>query len=494
MSEQVSSRHEGDAGGTLLPFGETKKRKVIISIAGGVAHLASAQHTAWMLTNLLCRSQGVVEQVGIICPAGVPMAGRVVPLASPGTDLLTALMEGGKEIGVVPITTSSVGDYTITIGLKPEAGAAFAAYGLGWCGGISPESIKAEELGAPSTLPYGPYVAACLAAGEVFKEARIREEDYSRPTSVFYSVWSHQVSQAPQAVGPAEITIATHALLAGVGAVGCAFLHALWSTSGVTGKLILADNDPAGLETTNLNRYALFGRASVGSQKATAAAALLSGLPISFDPHNTNANSLPTFPSRVVSAVDKNTARHAIQLKYPARILSASTYNLRAELLRCGPPGIGACLACYNPEETVMPDEKVREQLIKSPDEALESFALQQGVSIGEIRKSLESPQCGSLGERAISMLRPSHEQAAFAVGFVSVMAGTMLAAEFVKDHLPIADVLSEEKQRAVFQFLNPRALSNRPSRYLRDPNCPRCSPQSVACKIWTGRYNALRS
>jgi hypothetical protein len=107
-----------------------------------------------------------------------------------------------------------------------------------------------------------------------------------------------------------------------------------------------------------------------------------------------------------------------------------------------------------------MSDEEVRRQLLAGPDETMEDVARQQGVSTGEVRKSLESPRCGSVGERAISILRPNDEEAAFAVGFVSVMAGNMLAAEFVKDHFSIANVLSEEKQRAVFQFLNPRAAS----------------------------------
>lgn len=428
----------------------------------------------------------------IICPPGIPLAGRVVPLAFREADLLTALIEGGKEIGVVPITTSGASDHTISVGLQPEAGAAFAAYGNGWCGGISPGSIDAESFGAPSDLPYGPYVAACLAAGEVFKEARIKEEHYSRPVGVFYSLWSHQVSETPRTDGPTAIEIKTHALLAGVGAVGCAFLHALWATSGINGSLVLADNDPDGLDMTNLNRYVLFGRKAVGDQKATAAATLLAGIPISFNPHDASADAISDIPARVVSAVDKNVARHAIQLKYAAHIFSASTYNLRAEVLRCGPPGVGACLACFNPEETIMPDEEVRQKLISGPDMALEGFAQKEGVSTSEVRKSLENPRCGSLGERAISILRPDTEQAAFAVGFVSVMAGTMLAAEFVKDHLTVANVLSEEKQRAVFQFLNPRATANRASRYLRDPSCPRCNPDGIACKIWSTRYSAL--
>src|ERR1700693_1602964 len=161
---------------------------------------------------------------------------------------------------------------------------------------------------------------------------RLRDEHYSPPGSIFNSLWDHRVTEDPRSAGPTAVAIEIHTLLAGVGAVGCAFLHALWATMGVQGKLALADNDDAGLDFTNLNRYVLVRRKSVGRKKATMAADLLAAATIDFDPHDASVDTLSDIPPRVGSAVGKNTARHAIQLKYPARIFSASTNNLRAEL------------------------------------------------------------------------------------------------------------------------------------------------------------------
>jgi hypothetical protein len=67
-----------------------------------------------------------------------------------------------------------------------------------------------------------------------------------------------------------------------------------------------------------------------------------------------------------------------------------------------------------------------------------------------------------------------------------------MLTAEFLNDHLAIADVPSEEGQRAVFQSQDPSAVSDRASPYLCVPSCPRFDPDCAARKISTTRYNPL--
>src|SRR5436305_394369 len=103
MTERVSNRHEGDLGGLFSPFGDTNRGAITVAVAPGYAALAATQHTAWMLVNLLGRFAGVVDLVSVACPGGVPQAGRVVPFAARGADLRTALIEGGRSIGVVPV-------------------------------------------------------------------------------------------------------------------------------------------------------------------------------------------------------------------------------------------------------------------------------------------------------------------------------------------------------------------------------------------------------
>ena len=88
------------------------------------------------------------------------------------------------------------------------------------------------------------------------------------------------------------------AALAGVGAVGCALIHTLWACPGIQGKVILADNDPEGVDETNLNRYALFGLESVGHPKAKEAARIARDSPILWEPFDLGIEDIQRFPVR----------------------------------------------------------------------------------------------------------------------------------------------------------------------------------------------------
>ena len=312
MKETLSNRHEGDLGGKLSPFGEAKHPGVTVEIAADHAASASVQHAAWMLLNLLCRLKGVLSQVSVRCPKDVSLAGRITPLGTRNTDLREALFSGAESIGGVPVGRDVKLEQTIVIGSEvPVLGTNFYLWANGWCGGFSREPLPFPKAEEASHLPIGPYVAAGLVAAEMFKFAR--QKNYEPTRVCFHSLWDYSVSEAPISGGPSEVDIQIDVALAGVGAVGCAFLHTLWACDGVKGKLVLADNDKNGLELTNLNRYLIFGSGSVGAQKATAASAILSNAPVTWIPHDSAFEVLHPRPQFVVSAVDKNASRIAIQ-------------------------------------------------------------------------------------------------------------------------------------------------------------------------------------
>src|SRR5689334_3900934 len=67
--------------------------------------------------------------------------------------------------------------------------------------------------------------------------------------------------------------------------------------------------------------------------------------------------------------------------------------------------------------------------------------------------------RCSETGERIVAAFRTDHGvAAAFAVGFVSVLAGTFLAAELLKTVAGSTLPLNEDVNRVVFQFHNPSA------------------------------------
>lgn len=461
-------------------------------VAGETAHLASVQHTAWMLLNLLSRQQGIISRIGLICPPGVPQAGRMTPLTIRTLDLRSALIAGNEAIGVVPVIPDTVVGWSLVVGATGRAEPdRLYMVGNGWCGGISATPV--EMVSQQSALPFGPYIAACLAAGEVFKAARLKPGSYSSPESVFYSAWTRHPTSTFDPAGPVTVKREVDIALGGVGAVGCAFLHTLDCCPGVSGKVLLADNDDKGLEHSNLNRYVLFGKESVGRMKATEAARLLADSSLVFDPNDRPLEAMASMPMVVVSAVDTNPARAAIQNRYPAQILSASTHDLRAEVLRCGPPGIGACLRCYNPPEIAKSDQQIALEIQGMSDDELTEHAKAAGVTVVEARQWAASQKCGMAGEGVLKHFRESEPRPhGFAVGFVSVMAGSLLAAELVMGELATAPTV-RKGNRSVFQFWLPLAASNRPSDYLRDPACPMCRLDSPAILIWSRRLQCLR-
>ncbi len=464
-----------------------------VEIPGAVAGIASVQHTAWMLVNLLARFHGVVHRVGVRCPPGIKLSGRVIPLAGRDLDLASALVRGGIAIGVVPVEANLTLERIIVIGPGPGyAGRPdLFAIGSGWCGGVSVIPPSFDALVDGSTLPFGPYVAACIAAGEVFKAARMRPGSYVAPKAAFYSCWNHVATGTLNSDGPRDVEITLDASLVGIGAVGSAVMHSLWACSALRGSMVLVDNDPKGFDVSNLNRYSIFGKDAVGRQKATCAADILSDASIRWLAHDVAIESFALTTPRVVSAVDRNTARAAIQNQYSARIFSGSTLDLRAEVLRCGPPCVGACLRCFNEPEKLPPDDELRSKLKVADKAELVALAESVGLTVTEANEWLATGRCGATGERLLPLLRQNNGEAAFAVAFVSVMSGVMLAAELLKDHLIHAAPLTEDRQRAVFQFFSPLARSNRAVAFLRDPRCPMCAPASAASGIWALRYGS---
>jgi molybdopterin/thiamine biosynthesis adenylyltransferase len=166
---------------------------------------------------------------------------------------------------------------------------------------------------------------------------------------------------------------------------------------------LIDNNDVKGIDDTNLNRYCIFGVGSIGKQKASEAKEKLPDATFLIHASDTSFEELyehqPNRFKLVVSAVDNNDARAAIQDKYPATILSASTSDLRAELLRCGPPGKGACLRCFNPPPQKPSEDELRGNPLKLP-EKIAAIVAELHISMHEAREWVESGRCSITGSR----------------------------------------------------------------------------------------------
>lgn len=470
---------------------------VAVVVDPRTAHLAGLQHTAWMLINLLARAAGVVRSVQMVCPPDVPLASRIVPLAPRDVTLRQALLAGARAIGAVPVSPASAaapGQTVLVVGSAygtAPGGARFVT-GYGWWGGISSHPSPVPEAYAASPLPFGPYLAAALAAAEVFLAVRLPR--YTAPSGTYgWDCWEQTMSCAPAPGAPADLAEVdlSGTALAGVGAVGSTWVHALWAAPGLTGTVILADADSKGITLTNLNRCTPFGRRHLGRPKADCAAHVAADCDIIWRPHHTRFEHLGITPGLLVSAVDTNRARAELQNRYPPRMLSGSTLDLRAEALRVGPPGTGACLRCYNPPEALTGDDELRTRVRAGGSSVVRALAAEAGIPQTEVHRWLERGDCGEVGTRLLRSLRRQAEpaQPRFAVGFTSAAAGTLLAAETVKTLLkqPLRQT-APHHNNVTFQFLNPTAHVNATSTLARDPQCPACAPTHPALGTWQRR------
>lgn len=369
----------------------------------------------------------------------------------------------------------------------------------GWAGAVTPFAAEVLPLAAATTNPFGLYVAACLAAGQAYMYARIRDHQLQ---AVALSAWTlnHATMDlaAVATVDPGEPSVELEHVLAGVGAVGTVLLLTVWAYPPASGTIRAADADARGIDHTNLNRCVPFQWADLGQSKAIVASERLSGHHgLIIEPTAGTAEDLVGRDSHLISAVDTPEARQALQDRYPASAVQASTSGLRMEMLRVDPINGTACLRCFNPPRAATSDAEVRELVAGMDARAIAAHATAVGTGPDQVREWGRVGGCGRIGDALLERLRPSDGSAAqFSVGFVSVLAGVLLAGQVVRDTLrrnSQADGIADKvpligtEARFVTNLLNPAHALAGVRRYGHDGKCPAC--QGVRAQIWTKRW-----
>lgn len=144
-------------------------------------------------------------------------------------------------------------------------------------------------------------------------------------------------------------------VVAGVGAVGCAFIYAL-IVAQAEGRIVLLDPETVG--DTNLMRYVLFDNRHLGQEKVKAAEEIISatGLDLAVERSATVVKKyLQDHPAErerltlLVSAVDTYEARRELASELPREVLNAGTAPSDFTISRHGFGDGLACLACLYP-------------------------------------------------------------------------------------------------------------------------------------------------
>ena len=465
--ETISNRHRGDLGGR---FEDSRlPAKVTVTLGAEFAHYPVVQHLSWMLLNLLARQTHEIREIELVLPEGIAPVKRLSPLVSADTDLLATLREGIFRINPDVLTSKTDMKTQISVRIGPgplgETDFALATTAYGWSGYVGHDvtDILGEE-----DHPIGAYIAASLCAGEIFKFIRGMHSDAG---TFAQRIWLdaaslHVSSEAPFWQGPAlplELRLRS-AVIAGIGAVGSSMLHTLYPLIHAQGELTFVDGDPKGLDETNLNRYVLFGREHVSEPKASMASKMFTGsqlitYPIDESWQTWYSKGVSTELDLVISAVDKNSARHAIQAAMPRLILGASTNEMRAQVNLYDVVRGGPCLRCRNQIEETIPDDVVIARLRTLTVDERVIEAQRVGVVPTDLEAFLLNPQahCGMIGGQTLQKFASENGQEEWSVGFVSLLAGVLLAAEYLKMSIGQTQVALDALHNTFrFQFWHP--------------------------------------
>jgi molybdopterin/thiamine biosynthesis adenylyltransferase len=465
-------------------------RDVLVGCDAAVAGIFATQALLSLLVDLLARQFGVVSRIGIAVPeaAALPAAfpGRR-PSSSSLADELVALghRAAGPEIEVVRLDPGVAADIVVwagpgdprTIGRLLTV-RAIGSGNASWC---STEDA-APRLREESALPFGPHLAACLAADRVFR--RFRGMDVSGTFSLDVATFEAPAGGAAQG---AEMVRLPAAYLVGLGAVGAAALYTLAAGETVSGAFV--GLDPQAVDVPNRNRLLSAGYQDVGRAKSELATSLVDGSriqiysnPVRWQDYGGEIDKRTpdelaelerAFRFRwILSCVDRNIGRRDIANVLPQHVLSGSTEGLVAQAAYFSMVGGAECLACNHPIPGVDLD-LLRDEFGALDPDLRRARLVEAGASAEEraaVEDYLRDPECGQVGQAVLRRLGVEGP-VDWAVGFVSVAAGIMLAAQFVA--IAAAGQAPAETERRLF-FLG--SGSAQASRARRKPDCPLCS------------------
>ncbi|WP_407112413.1 ThiF family adenylyltransferase [Bradyrhizobium sp. LMG 9283] len=452
-------------------------QRVRIAMNAAWASSRAGQLLACCLINLLARQVDLVSEIEILIPT-VPTVIRL-----PNGDLA----DGSLDQTLVRIAAWAVDDrvkvyaaqapgidvdITIAIGddVGDGKGITMFVIGDGWKAWVGVPGHAPKGIVPNKSNPLGPFLAAALAAGEVFKRGRglVRGRFL---TANGYSLWTGQQSDGWDDLpdGPNLSGKRLKPLhVVGAGAVGNGLAYILAYAELADPYVAVIDDDT--YDTTSLNRCLLAGHDDVDDPKVDAIEA-------SLIKHGVGAYGFEGTISRyltgdrtglrsdlarqasdlafdlVVSCVDRGGSRQDIQGLAPSSLFGGSTLRLGARSdFYPDRPG-AACLSCFNPPEQDGERLRALEKKLRELNEAQRSaFLHEQGIDPAVVEAYLASPKCGTLGEAALLDLA-TRSPGEFSVGFVSLGAAILLASKLFRQVLLGAP--SEGGDVSALNFLN---------------------------------------
>jgi hypothetical protein len=363
----------------------TLKQMEALGVAASDAEVARHRTVALTLTSKLTDAQRLLANACLDYVLRLdPLVGEVQLTGFRDDDVLELRDRIPLEIADSASTTA---DYAVAVGDACNADLVVDAEG--WIASIGSTTARDEhEL----LSPVGPLAAAALAAGECFKTLfRLNYPDspYSRrfvPASGAFSFFDY----AYEGSNPPLVPLTIDAFLIGLGGVGAAAVRTLAELGhDITGMLRLVDADA--LSTDNLNRviYARWKQAVARRPKVDEAADYLrQRTSLQIDPHEAHFGEFKRRISvrrnerqyhTVVTGLDDDDVRHQVQRDLPRILIDGATgrdANLTVERSVVGQWGCLGCTRQLDPP-TAPADGRCDEL----PDERAPSISFVSGLA-----------------------------------------------------------------------------------------------------------------
>lgn len=481
-THDLSDRHASTLNGKLAPLSAIAATTVTLVVSRAAARSKRGQTLAVWLANLMGRMAGVVHRIDVVIEGGDrPLWRNVDPRDGRGASTLAKALLRNALLSDTSRTAcaNTVAGTELVVGIgnttTPCDFYASASAWIAYCG-----TSPAPECHDDGDIAIGSAVAAALLCAEIFKHLRLLHP-VKAPSAFFFDTfaWRHCTSfhRAPDRDPVNRWQVAF--TLAGTGAVGTAFLLALWGTDADV-RAVIIDGDS--VARSNLNRYPLFSLGDLKYKKVERVNILLSNDKFHVEPHamwwsqyqRSNPDKTHAF---LVSAVDTNVARHQLQDSMPCVIVGASTNHLRIEVGRYDLRQLRSrCLKCFNEPELSENDVALQRRLLGMEEADLKVYAAERKVPAAQFNAYVDDLRkggngCALIAGDALDRLRVEQGERQFAVSFVSAFAGAMLAAQVIREAMQMP-LLEAPTTRAVFQMWRPHAPSNRLAEAPVDASC----------------------
>lgn len=468
--------------------------KVGIQVSESVVATVHGQLVTLMLVNLLARQFGVVHTVSLRASAA-PACERLrkvnPTLAGQFPEFLDHLAASVSGVeGFLSTWAGEDPDLWIIVGPDVDPRAmkmpAVAVYGDDWTARAT--TSGSLEISKPSSASwaFGCFLAGCLGAAFAFRVAA----QGRHAVEVELSLWEEATRKPPRG----SVVLPNFYLL-GAGAVGAAFMYCLAWAGDVQGRAIVVD--PQSQSETDRNRLVSGEFSTVGADKVALIDRMMAHSDLKVFPNVgrwpdeyvldasrqrpavLSASEAEDRYEWIISAVDRNRDRRGIANYLPRHVLSGSTDGLAAQTAYYSVQGEYECLACNHPVADLPGLEKLRVTLSNMSAVQRTEWMDRRGANPetrAAIDEFLSDPACGGLGEMELARLGREGE-VDWSVGFVSVAAGVLLCANFVRCVIEgVPKTMSSGSERrllfSTYQIVDSQAR--------RKPECPVCGDAAL--------------